>query len=94
MNSTSSDSPAAMRAAELALSVRLKVPETLGFSRREWADRIGLKLRSASERRSVVLELGFRLSLMLPIAFSPLAVWAKDISAKDFDFACAVRSGV
>jgi hypothetical protein len=42
---------------QLALGIKLKVPEALGLSRREWSDRIGVTVRGAAERRGAVTEL-------------------------------------
>jgi len=42
---------------QLALGVRLGVPEALGLTRRQWSDRIGVTVRSAAERRGAVTEL-------------------------------------
>jgi hypothetical protein len=42
---------------QLALGLRLGVPEALGLTRRQWSDRIGVTVRSAAERRGAVTEL-------------------------------------
>jgi hypothetical protein len=42
---------------QLALGVRLGVPEALGLTRRQWSDRIGVTVRNAAERRGAVTEL-------------------------------------
>jgi hypothetical protein len=42
---------------QLALGIKLKVPEALGLSRREWSDRIGLKVRDRAERINIEVEL-------------------------------------
>ena len=42
---------------QLALGLRLGVPEALGLGRREWSDRLGVTVRGAAERRGAVTEL-------------------------------------
>src|SRR5580704_7650338 len=42
---------------QLALGIKLGVPEALGLTRREWSDRIGVTVRGAAERRGAVTEL-------------------------------------
>jgi hypothetical protein len=42
---------------QLALGIKLGAPEALGLTRRQWADRIGVTLRNAGERRGAVTEL-------------------------------------
>jgi hypothetical protein len=42
---------------QLALGIKLGAPEALGLTRREWSDRIGLTVRTATERRDAVTEL-------------------------------------
>ena len=42
---------------QLALGIKLGAPEALGLTRREWSDRIGLKIRSRAERQQIGFEL-------------------------------------
>jgi hypothetical protein len=42
---------------QLALGIKLGVPEALGLTRRQWSDRLGVKVRNAEERRDAVVEL-------------------------------------
>jgi hypothetical protein len=42
---------------QLALGIKLGVPEALGLTRRQWSDRLGVKVRNAEERRDAVIEL-------------------------------------
>ena len=42
---------------QLALGVKMGVPALLGMSRQQWSDRIGITVRSATERQRVVIEL-------------------------------------
>ncbi len=42
---------------QLALEIKLGVPEALGLTRRQWSDRIGVTVRGAAERRGAVTEL-------------------------------------
>jgi DNA N-6-adenine-methyltransferase (Dam) len=42
---------------QLALGIKLGVPEALGLSRRQWADRIGVKVRDRAERINIEIEL-------------------------------------
>lgn len=42
---------------QLALGIKLRVPEVLGVTRREWSDQIGLKIRTRAERQQIGFEL-------------------------------------
>jgi DNA-binding NarL/FixJ family response regulator len=42
---------------QLALGIKLGIPEALGLTRRQWSDRIGVTVRGAAERRGAVTEL-------------------------------------
>ena len=42
---------------QLALGIKLRAPEALRISRREWSDRIGLKVRDRAERVNIETEL-------------------------------------
>ena len=42
---------------QLALGIKLRAPEALGLTRREWSDRIGLKVRDRAERVNIETEL-------------------------------------
>jgi hypothetical protein len=42
---------------QLALGIKLGAPEALGLTRRQWADRIGLKVRDRAERINIGIEL-------------------------------------
>jgi hypothetical protein len=42
---------------QLALGIKLKVPEALGLTRRDWCDRVGLKVRNRAARQQISFEL-------------------------------------
>lgn len=42
---------------QLALGIKLEIPEALNLTRREWADRIGVKVRNRAERINIGIEL-------------------------------------
>jgi hypothetical protein len=42
---------------QLALGIKLGAPEALGLSRREWSDRIGLRVRDRTERINIEIKL-------------------------------------